>query len=444
MKHLFLLIALFFTVSANASPTAYAYKISGTEFVGFGTFDDPHAAAAYLRSDGGTSHGGQYSCGASGACWRVYEEWGTPIPTNNQGQGYFYTEEDLINYGQTDACDDPDNTHEYCPQPEEPEEPEQPPLQCTAPEQPNEDGSACECPVNTLGCEDSPTDFIDCEDRGSCRQAAEQQCAADGQILTEFQYLGAGDKSYSCGDSNRSCDAGYSFNIPTQNCLNDVDADGTPDVFDPDPNDPNVKGDSDGDGIPDQQDTQPNDDANWFGEVSYSGSTGGINYSVDAVGESTNFNDTAIVGALNELIDQGNTTNANIESLESVGIKNNDLTADTNQALNQIDNSLDGISEQLEEKNGDATNAAITGLINSTPEELGIVVPTSSDDVGISSVGAMFANSQCVNPSIGQSTLDVCSIAPHVNSTAEIVLWLILLSFVWNEFHSVLRGQHGG
>jgi hypothetical protein len=200
-----------------------------------------------------------------------------------------------------------------------------------------------------------------CNDNNSCLQTAADQCIGS-QSLMNFTYLGGSNFNSNCGYQDSSCDINQSWNIVNQVCLADSDGDGTEDEYDPEPLNASQNGDADDDGVPDSQDQFPNDPER-FDDFSGSGLDnrsiviGGL---VNPVGESTLFNDSAIVGAINETTKAVNSTNQLINSLSQVGIasnniaetQNNILTTgfnNVNSGLNAVNNSVNSVDTSLNE-----------------------------------------------------------------------------------------------
>ena len=283
-----------------------------------------------------------------------------------------------------------------------------------------------------------------CNSSDSCLSEVEAICAASDAFVMDYQYFGGGQYGYACGIDLGSCDPGQSWNLATQLCVTDTDGDGTGDAFDPEPDNPDVNGDTDGDGVPDSQDSDPNNPDEWNGP-DLAGQPITVGDTVDPVGPSTEFNDSAIVAAINETISQNNTTNSLLDDLQNTGAVGNDITADgfssVIDGLSANNSALNDISEQLEPVDGDAITAEITSLVESTPTELGLPEITEADSSFVSSAGAVFQTAQCVNPNFGGHSIDLCSLQSRIVPLAEWVLWLLTVMFCYYEFHSVLRRE---
>lgn len=297
---------------------------------------------------------------------------------------------------------------------------------------------------NNMCSADNPVDPEPntCGSSDECLSEVEAICAASGAFVMDYQYFGGGQYGYACGIDLGSCEPGQAWNVATQLCVIDTDGDGIGDAFDPEPENPDVNGDTDGDGVPDSQDSDPTNPDVWNGP-DLSGQPITIGNRVDPVGPSIDFNDSAIVGAINETISQNNTTNSLLDDLQNTGAVGNDIAADgfssVLDGLSANNAALNGISDQLEPVDGDAITTQITDLVNSSASELGVPEITDSDSSFISSSGAIFTTAQCNNPSFNGHSIDLCSLQARIVPLAEWVLWLLTVMFCYHEFHSVLR-----
>ena len=274
----------------------------------------------------------------------------------------------------------------------------------------------------------------ECDSLESCLALGNNQCSGIGKELIEFQYFGGSQYGTRCGDLTAECPSGYVFNLRLQACITDYDSDGTPDPFDPEPEDPLITGDSDGDTIPDAQDEYPEDPEQWLG------SGGGFagqpitvgNSAVDPVGESPNFNDTAIVSAINENTKATNSTNTLLDAV-------NDTQKASNNLLSGIEGKLSGINDTLQPVDPDETNNTIADLITQDASELGLHEVTDSDSDFVNTMFGKLSQSSCVNPSFDGKTIDLCSLAPRILPLAEFIIYCLTLMFIYSEFHAVIR-----
>lgn len=329
-------------------------------------------------------------------------------------------------------------------------------ISCTEGEEPNEDGTACETPqpepeqptceqgytndIVTGECvledgnvpNDNPTVGSDennhASDFADSLNEAMNDCAASGSTLIDFTFYSAGDWTGQCGFTPNSepvkCATGTTWMTEYQQCMTNSDADHIADAQDPDPDDPSIHGDTDGDTYDDEQDFDPNDSDVWFPNTIERMGSSNAN-PTQANGESTNFNDSAIVGAINE-------TNR----LQS---ENNSIAAET---ANQIRNSnalLSDINDNLKEKDGTATNNEIIELINKSSDELGIRTIKAADTDFVQQMIGSTSNSGCTNPVLNGRVLDLCSLAPKVLPFAEFILWIMTSIFLYHELHSTIR-----
>jgi len=293
-------------------------------------------------------------------------------------------------------------------------------------------------------CDDSGGSTEVCSDDSSCLDYVEQVCSSYGEQIMNYQYFGGGQYGYECGLMTNSCPSGQVWNAPTQVCINDGDSDGTPDPFDPDPTNPDIDGDSDSDGVPDDQDSHPNDPTQWNGST-LSGQPITIGQPQDPIGSTTDFDDTAIVSAINETIEQGNTSNSLLEDIQGTAAASNDLLNDgftsLGDGLSETNGLLSGINETLQPVDGQQTIDTITGLMEQTSEELGIQELQESDTSFVSTGANVFKTAQCNNPVFDGHTIDLCSHASRIVPIAEFIIWLGTLLFIWNEVHRTLRRQ---
>lgn len=328
-------------------------------------------------------------------------------------------------------------------------EPAPPPLECG--ENETEDPITGECVCSDGYSEDpetgvcginDPEEPQQCTDNDTCLAEAQGQCAAQGQQLMNFEYFGGGQYGSSCGLQNNDCPSGQAWNAPTQTCINDMDSDGTPDPFDPDPDDDTVTGDSDSDGVPDEQDSHPDDPNIWNDwQNNYDGVITNPNTGVNPIGPSTEFDDSAIVEGLNQVIDNTNQTNKQLDEIAEIGTAGNDLQAGTNDHLQGVQDQLAGISEDLEPVDGSAVTNEVLDLFNKSSEELGIPEIKESDSQFINDGFNVFKNAQCVDPVFDGHTLELCQHQSRIVPIAEFIIWIGTLLFCWNETHRVLRRQ---
>jgi len=304
-----------------------------------------------------------------------------------------------------------------------------------------------------------------CDSAATCLSLANNTCASTGQVVLHFEYLGGSQYGGTCGYQQGTCDAAYSWSITDQTCLADADSDGTPDPYDPDPNDSGVTGDADGDGIPDSEDQAPNTPGQGYDSgPDYSGQPINVNPNpVAPVGSSTNFDDSAIVAAINQntqvtnntnqLIDK---TNKRIEASNSLltdiksntgyskdyleAIKNN--TQDIGEIKNQVTNSNDTLSDiktSLDPVDGTDTNNQISSLVNKSSDELGLPSVTDEHSQFVSTMFGQLNVGDCSNPDFNGHVIDLCSLSPTILPIANFICWGLTLIFIYFEFHSVLR-----
>jgi hypothetical protein len=307
---------------------------------------------------------------------------------------------------------------------------------------------SCVCADGEICDELPPTP--DCDNSDSCLLVAESSCHSS-QALMEYQYLGGSSFSSSCGIVDAQCADSWTWNIIDQTCLLDSDGDGISDPYDPAPNDETETGDTDKDGVPDSQDTHPADPTRFNSTGSTLQDTGLITGDlVTPIGESTNFNDTAIVNAINENTKATNTTNQLTDDLKDIGTAGNSINKDgftdvttslstTNTTLDKIKSFLEDIKDNTTPESGTAVNQDISNLITSTNEDLGIPVLQDSNSTFVDTLFGKISVSRCVNPVFDGNELDLCSNAERVLPLATFTIWVLTLIFMYGELHSVLR-----
>ena len=284
-----------------------------------------------------------------------------------------------------------------------------------------------------------------CSDDTTCLAEAESFCAARQQDLFSYNYSGGGYYQYTCGLKDNDCPEGETWDRPNQVCQADGDNDGTPDPFDPDPQDPENTGDRDGDGVPDSQDSHPDDPDRW-NDTSNSNHNG---QNVTPVGQSEQFDDSAIVAALNENTQTSNTTNTKLDQLSDQASIGNDLLDGIGNSIEGLDGSLQGISELLNEGEpsgkgtGDLNNGMDSALddfeemtINEFNKDLdsGLFVDRSQLPVIETAFGGLELE-KCENFETFLFTLELCSLAPRIN---PILYWAFACFTMIACFHSVV------
>lgn len=421
------LLLWFFSVAASAVEwVVYDGSTTNPTFT-HSVGDQPNADAACLAITNN-----QAACNATGS--DSYGPWGRVSPfftdLNSSSTYVFLRRAEYINVTpENDYCAQ-NPTEQMClPQCEENYTNDPVTGECVC-----ADGATCD--------DEDPVEPDACSDNDSCITEADQLCSDSGASLMNFQYFGNGQYGYQCGyQTNDNCPAGTTWNIPNQICIADSDSDGTPDPYDPEPENPNETGDADSDGIPDSQDSDPNDPAVWNNHgANYINVTATPSVPVTPIGESSSFNDTAIVSGLNSVSENQNITNKKLEELKDIGITTNDGIGALGTTL---ENGFSDLSSKLEPVDGDATINSVVELVSQSPAEAGITLPDESSGDFVKTAFGVFATSQCVNPNFGGHVLDLCSLASRVNPLAEFCLWLLTISYCWFQLHAGLGGSRG-
>lgn len=278
----------------------------------------------------------------------------------------------------------------------------------------------------------------ECNDSESCLAEAQGICSANGRSVMEYQYQGAGYYQYQCGYEDQDCGQGFSWDRTNQVCLQDLDEDGTPDQFDPEPEDPNETGDRDGDGVPDQQDSHPDDPEQWNGNPTSNHNGQNVN----PIGASDQFDDSAIVEALNQNTQTSNTTNTKLDELTGQGAITNDL-------LNGIGESLNGLNDTLgqgepEGKGVGDLNSAMDGALD---EFEGMAIDEFNKDLDsglfvqkdqLPTIETAFGGlelEKCEDISNFLFTIELCSLAPRIN---PILYWAFACFTIIACFQTVI------
>ncbi|MCG7814072.1 hypothetical protein MI353_15090 [Alteromonas sp. MCA-1] len=257
-----------------------------------------------------------------------------------------------------------------------------------------------------------------CSSSEACLNEAEEICSSDGRSVMEYQYRGAGYYTYQCGYQDQDCGDGFSWDRTNQVCLQDLDNDGTPDNQDPEPENPDETGDRDGDGVPDGQDSHPDDPDQWNSNPNSNHNGQNVN----PIGQSEFFDDTAIVQALNENTQTSNTTNTKLDELTSQGAITNDL-------LDGIGESLNGISDTLGEGEPDGKGAGdlSNGVDSALDQFEDMAIDEFNKDIDsnliveqgdIPTIETAFGGlelEKCEDISNDLFTLELCSLAPRIN-----------------------------
>lgn len=277
----------------------------------------------------------------------------------------------------------------------------------------------------------------DCNSSESCLVEAQGICSADNRTVMEYQYQGAGYYHYRCGYEDYNCGQGFTWDRPNQVCKADQDNDGIADEFDPEPQDPNETGDRDGDGVPDRQDSHPDDPDQWNGNPTNNHNGQNVN----PIGPSEQFDDSAIVAALNENTQTSNTTNSKLDDLTDQGSITNDL-------LGGIGESLDGISDALgqEEPTGKGSGDLDSGINSALDEFENKAIDEFNKDLDsglfvqreqLPTIETAFGGlelEKCEDVSTFLFTLELCSLAPRIN---PILYWAFACFTVIACFHTV-------
>lgn len=276
----------------------------------------------------------------------------------------------------------------------------------------------------------------ECNSSDSCLTEAQAVCASYDQTIMDYQYYGGSQYNLSCGYEEYDCGTDKRWDKSAQLCLTDTDGDGTGDPFDPEPENPDENGDSDGDGVADSQDSHPNDPSKWNESGSYTGGT------VAPVGTSEQFNDSAIVEAVNQNTLAQNATTENLDKIsKQTGISNDILQGLFDNSENSLGilgtESPDGQSATDLETGADA---ALDALENEVASKMGESLDQglfiSPDDLGF--VETMFGTLQlekCENVSNFLFTIPICELAPIVN---PILYWAFAAFTIVACFHTII------
>jgi len=224
-----------------------------------------------------------------------------------------------------------------------------------------------------------------CDSHATCFEDAKEYCQSTkpGSIPGSFVFLGPDEFNVQCrlSEPEEPCPDGQTWFYQEQICLQDTDGDGIPDVHDSDPTDPEETGDSDGDGTPDDMDDFPNDptenqdsDGDGIGDNSdpspftndYTSSPPVTRPTpITPTGPSTEFNDSAIVAAINqtnELTATGNAQlneiNQNTKATSQNVSKIPGLLSEGNQNTKAIGQGLTEVSDKLTEINDSISDIA--------------------------------------------------------------------------------------
>ncbi len=133
------------------------------------------------------------------------------------------------------------------------------------------------------------------------------------------------------------------------------------------------------------------------------------------------------------------------DDIQGTAAASNDLLNDgftsLGDGLSETNGLLNDINDTLQPVDGQQTIDTITGLMEQTPEELGIQELQESDTSFVSTGANVFKTAQCNNPVFDGHTIDLCSHASRIVPIAEFIIWLGTLLFIWNEVHRTLRRQ---
>jgi hypothetical protein len=287
-----------------------------------------------------------------------------------------------------------------------------------------------------------------CNDSDSCAVEATTKCEATGQSVHTYTYYGNGKYNLRCGFEEYQCPDGHSWNKKEQSCQIDSDGDGTSDYFDPEPDNPEEDGDSDGDGVPDSQDSHPQDPNQWNSNGNGSGGYNGS--SVDPIGQSDKFDDTAIVSALNENTQTTNATNDKLNDLLEQGSIANDALGQSNaigqQALGELGKITDLLGQgEPNGKGADDLQGEIDGELAEAETK---VVDEFNKDLDealfvdktmLPNIETVFGNlelERCEDISNFLFTLELCSLAPRIN---PILYWALAAMTLISCWHMVIE-----
>lgn len=282
-----------------------------------------------------------------------------------------------------------------------------------------------------------------CDSSDSCLYEAQLICESqDNQVVYNYSWYEGDNYSLQCGYlAFDGCPSGTSWSAQEQLCITDSDNDGYPDPYDPSPENPDDPTEPPPTIPPDNDPENPRPPIIGGGNPPINVGGGGVPQ--DPIGETTNFNDTAIVAAINETIKQNNESNSLLESIKNSSSESNALLAENNQAIGNstqaITDSINNLNDTLEPVDGTETNNQISELFNKSPDELGIETVNSSNAGFVSDAFTQFENSSCVNPVFGGHTLDLCKHSQRIVPVLEFLLWGLTLFFIYSEIHTVLR-----
>jgi hypothetical protein len=336
--------------------------------------------------------------------------------------------------------------------------------------------------------EESSGAVTECGTQSECHAAATASCDLldqNGQDfgLKDFNYDSASQSAtFNCfewvTDATCSDIPGTTYYAPENACLVDTDGDGVPDFVDPDPNNPEDTNDSDNDGVPDDVDEYPDDpfeseDSDGDGIPNNQDSTPYTNdydlvvevinpVDVAPVGQTTEFNDSAIVGAINITNDLVATGNAQLNEIANNTKTTNNLLTGTNTRLESIVDQLanngsggdtggtsgtvkideTGVADIIlgdydtqSETMIDNALTTLTDTMNTGLEESGGVLIEETDIDYVATVFGNLPADSCENPAIRGVEIRLCDVAPRIN---EMLFFVVAALTIIGCFNSTL------
>ena len=276
-----------------------------------------------------------------------------------------------------------------------------------------------------------------CDSSDSCLTQAQNQCA-DGRTLMNYNYLGGSVYRFQCGYQDYDCGDNATWDKKHQTCQVDNDSDGTPDPFDPDPNDPENTGDRDSDGVVDSQDSHPDDPSKWNENQEFA-HTG---QNVNPIGQSEQFDDSAIVGAINEVTQTSNTTNSLLERMSEQSAIGNDFLSGIGSSIDELSDALKSDSPSGK-SSGDLeseVDSALDELEQKAIDEFGKEIDSGLmvDKDQLPTIETAFGGlelEKCEDISNFLFTIELCSLAPRIT---PILYWAFACFTLIACFHTVI------